>query len=195
MAYTIFTRGIVTEEQFRAVHATARTEREAAKRIGIDRATYLKYARSLGLEPKPAHRHKAMGLERLRCTQYGPVYKWLTDHPGSRLPRSPMAASALTGLPVSIIRSFMKRRNVALRKFVLSYGDLRGFNATIDTDTGLRVPCRTVTRYGVAADAREMRVTLLLWLGTRDAPLRATFGVYSFDEWARRALADTSIGS
>jgi len=135
-----------------------------------------------------------MGLERLRCTQYGPVYQWLSSHPGVRLPRSPLAASALTGIPVATIRSFMKRRAMALRKFVMSYGDLRGFNAVIDTDTGLRVPCRTLTRYGVIANAREMTVTLLLWVGSRDAPLRATFGVHSFDEWARRAIADTSAG-
>jgi len=133
------------EQEFKKTQAKVKSYKELAEKMRISRKTAIRYCKELGLSfPKgrPEGTHSFNKLS-------GGLAKWISEHPDQKLPRSPRAISAITGLTYDQVKCSLYRLKERHAKKIKSLGDLREYPGGFKSPNGDIVLFRDFTSYKI----------------------------------------------
>ena len=170
----------ITEEEFRALFAELKTVKAVARKLGVSKRTVSKYRMELGIKVVSHRPPRAPGVLSFE-NDFGPVARWIREHPGEQIPYDYAEATKVTGLSADSIQRYIERRNRKILDWAKSLGDLRRLASTtlVDVD-GRKIPMEYVQDYRLKADGRRGVLLVRVRLSaTLETEVRLTVEAYA----------------
>lgn len=96
-------------EKIWRAYQTHKSCRKVASLYGISYQTVRRLLKEAGYEIQQPGGHHLKG-KKIPPYHFGCLAKWLRDHKGKKLPRSPKEISELTGCSIDAVKSYIYRR-------------------------------------------------------------------------------------
>jgi hypothetical protein len=156
-----------------------------SKALGLAENTVRKYAKLWGIgfkqgRPVGHHRH------------YGGLIKWVREHRGVALPCSAKGIHELTGCSEDSIKSYLRRKRSALKKYLKTLPDLKQSALRFKTANGVFVPFRVVKHYTISFHPWSFIVTMVCVAGGKT--FRKQFTLERFKRFIKEGAPHPSPG-